>query len=705
MLKWNYTFTEIINLCDVAMEDTKIKIQNLISSPNSNKSYCKINNHDTSKLLQFELIMSNFSDKINPLIFLSNVSTSADVVKAALDCENKVNKFTTSIYTNKILYQKIKDNYLELQTNNELEYRLYKKIIRSFEINGTHLENEKLEQVRNWFNELDVLENKFSAELNADVSFVDFTLEELKGVPLTFLNSLNQISSQKETSYNEPKTFIKKYRIYTKEPLYATVMENATYSETRRKMLFAFNTRAPQNLETLKYVLILRLKIANLLGFKTWLEYKTFYGSSTTKGTNRNDYQTKGTNRNDYLNSVTQDDKSLSLLINKKEDVYNFLEMMIKKFKPLCEKELKFLQLYKDTKDKLGIEDMTFLFTKIKKENNLDVNLLQEYFPLEHVIKAMFKFFGDLFNINFNSIKGDVWADNVNFYEIRNNNNDMDKDNLIGYFYTDFLPRKGKYGHAAAFDLILGKQKDNEYVKPVAAIVANFSVQKNTVLLKFDEVETLFHEFGHIMHQTLTKVAYSSLSGTNIKIRFVEAPSQMLEKFLYEKETLKLISKHYLTKQPLPDNIIENIILFENFSNGYYYMRQIVYSLFDLQLHDIEDLEILNQLNINKFYSDLCKKYIGITPLEGSKFAASFCHLMEYDASYYVYLYSEVYADNLYEKFDNNLKERSKIGLEYRTKILERGDLEDFPQLVKDFLGHDVKLDVFFQIHGLKSTI
>jgi thimet oligopeptidase len=679
MLIWSTTPSHLIETCRTAIEETKFKIKQFITFFNSTST--------NNILLEFEEIMSQLSNITTPLLFLSNVSDSPDVVKASLDSQDMLNIFINDIYSNSYLYTLIKNS--KRVNDNDLIKRLYNKTLRLFELNGTHLSSDKRDQIKVKFNNLDLLITKFSANLNADSSFEEFTLEELIGVSTKFIESLpiNENLYRASTSINE-----NLYRVYTKEPLYATIMETAHNSETRRRMMNAFYNRAPENIKILKDVLILRLEIAKLLGFNSWLEYKTYY--------------------------------KLIKTVNK---IYSFMDTMIELFKPSLERDLQYLKKEKDMnneqKTEIKIEDVAYLFNNIRKVHGLDVENIQEYFPLSHVMDSIFKFYGNLLDIKFKNIKGDVWHNDVKLYEILTN-----VDDIIGYFYIDLLPRKGKYGHAAAFELISGRTKiDGNYQKPIAAIVANFSISSdnnlkgyletesnNSVLLKFDEVDTLFHEFGHIMHQTLTKVRYASLSGSSMNVEFVEAPSQMLENFLYEKEILKMMSSHYQTHQPLSDEQIYNIIKFRNLGTGYYYMRQIVYSLLDLKLHSLtseEELQQTTPFELNDLFTYLCNQYTTISPLQNNNFLASFGHLMEYDGSYYSYLYSEVYADSIYMKFkNNNLKNysgtklestNSNIGIKYKKKILEQGDTQDFPKLVKNFLGYDVTLEPFIKIHEL----
>ena len=211
---------------------------------------------------------------------------------------------------------------------------------------------------------------------------------------------------------------------------------------------------------------------------------------------------------------------------------------------------------------------------KYKKENlDVDPELIKEYFPSDVVIDGMLDLFGNLFGIAFEPADIPVWHPDVKAFKIVN----KDDGALVAYFYMDLYPREGKYKHAACFDLVEGHEKeDGTWQIPFVAIVANMNKPAAGApsLLKHGEVSTLFHEFGHVLHNALTKARYSSQSGTSVSWDFVETPSQMLERWAWNPQVLKKISKHYKTGEPLPDEMIEKMIAAKNFGAGGTYLRQ-----------------------------------------------------------------------------------------------------------------------------------
>jgi thimet oligopeptidase len=268
---------------------------------------------------------------------------------------------------------------------------------------------------------------------------------------------------------------------------------------------------------------------------------------------------------------------------------------------------------------------------------------------------------------------------------------------LIVYFYTDFIPREGKYNHAAAFPLISGRKfSDGTYSYPVSSIVANFTKPANgkPSLLTHDEVVTVFHEFGHIMHQTLTRAPYASLSGSSVAQDFVEAPSQMLENWVWNPKILGMLGGHYQDhSKKLPPELLKQMIKARDFNQGMFYTKQLLYGLFDMDLHTQP-----GPVDATKIFDHLYLSIVGQQPLEGGHFAAGFGHLMGgYDAGYYGYLWSEVYAQDMFSKFPQSDLTDAGMGARYRAVILEHGNMQDAIVLLKDFLGREPNTKAFFK--------
>ena len=390
-------------------------------------------------------------------------------------------------------------------------------------------------------------------------------------------------------------------------------------------------------------------------------------------------------------------------MANDSKTVLNFLNGLKTKLAARTQadftKILKFKQESEPRSTKLNPWDISFYSYQLQKRDyNLDNEKIREYFPADTVISGLFQVYSKILGVRYVEITdAKNWAADVKLYAIH----DSKTDQLISYFYTDFFPRAGKYDHAAAFPLISARElPDGKYSLPVSSIVANLAPPMNgkPSLLSHDDVNTIFHEFGHIMHQTLSRAPYASLSGSSVAQDFVEAPSQVLENWVWNEDVLNTISGHYLnSSEKLPKELLTQMIAARKFNQAYGYTKQLLYALFDMTLHTQNEV-----LDINKTYLNLYKDIVGQKPLSGSQFPASFGHLMGgYDAGYYGYLWSEVYAQDMFTKFPENDLTNSVVGASYRKNILEPGNMKNASELLRNFLGREPNSDAFFKKLGL----
>jgi thimet oligopeptidase len=633
MIRSEYQAGEVTRSCEMAIQKAESALNALVSEPQKESS--------RSTLLLFEKILADLGDETAPLTFMGYVSTSSAINTEGAGCAGKIGDFMVKVFTRRDLYESIKKS----NAKNSDTRRLKSETLKAFEKNGLKLPDAKLATVRQWMQELNQKEVEFSKNLAQDTSSVHFTKEDLEGVPDQFLVRLERISDGK-------------FNVTTKSTDFTQVMENASNAETRRKILLAYmNRSAEKNTILLEEAIVLRHKIANAIGFANWADYQT------------------------------QDRMALN-----SKNVWSFLRDLKSKLAERNKKDLDDLLKLKiegDPKARtLDQWDIPYYANQLKKRHyHLDDEKVREYFPANAVIAGMFEVYSKILGLKFVEVKdAKTWADGVQLYEIR----DVTKnsgDHTVGYFYTDFLPRPLKYGHAAAFSLISGRSKDDgAYSKPVSAIVANMNPPSKDIpsLLNHREVVTLFHEFGHIMHQTLTKAPYASLSGSSVARDFVEAPSQMLENWVWSPEVLTLLSGHYLdSKKKLPPEMLKKLIDARDFNQGYFYSRQLYFALMDMTYHTSEE-----KLDTVAIADRLFEEMFGVKPIQEGHFPATFGHLMGgYDAGYYGYLWSEVYAADMFGHFESQGILNSKTGAKYRKYILEQGNMQPAAELLEEFLG------------------
>ena len=644
IIRSDYQKGEITEMCKKAIDRAQTLLNEVATLPAPQISA-------DAALMKFENTLADLNDATNGLTFMGYVSTDASLREEGSKCEEDLGQFFVGLFTRKDLYDVLK----QVKVKTKKESRLLSETLRSFEKNGLKLPEAQLAELKKILSDISRNETQFSANLNNDVTTLTFKAEDLKGVPESFL------ARAKKTSSGE-------FLITTKSADYTVVMENASNPETRKKMLNAYLKRGTyQNTELLEKNVQLRAQAAQLLGFASWVDFR----ASDRMAKDKKTIETFLLGLKQRLSAKTQQDLAALLPLKKADD---------------------------PSATELNQEDIAYYLNQYRKTRlSVDNELIREYFPAETVIAGMFQIYSQLLGVTLTEVKNtQVWSPDVVLYEIQ----DSKSKKRIGYFYADFYPRAGKYGHAAAFTLVSGREIEGQYNETVSAIVSNFTPAGGgkPALLSHDEVETLFHEFGHIMHQTLTRAPYASLSGTSTARDFVEAPSQVLENWVWDEKMLNLISGHYTdSSKKLPKALLDKMLLAKNFGQGYFYSRQLTFGLFDLEIHSST-----GSVRVDDVYNRLFKELTGVTPMPGVHFPGTFGHMMGgYDAGYYGYLWSEVYAQDMFSIFEKKGLLNSKVGMKYRRTILEQGSMSDAIVLLKKFLGREPSSEAFFKKLGI----
>ena len=640
VLRSDYSPKEIYGLCEVALKKLNERLDKEVKTA-----------------MQLDQVITDFNDEVNPLAFMAYVHNNKAIRDEGRECEEKYNKALIDVFTRRSLYDAVKST----KPNNSAEKRLVAELKRLFLQNGMALSDADLELYKKLKTELSVKETAFAKNLGEDNTLVHFTDSELKGLPKDFLSRMKKSKDGKRI-------------VTTKSTDFIAVMENASLPETRKKMLEAYDSRAgKENVPLLEEAILLRQKLAKLLGYSTWA-----------------DYRLDGRMAKNSKNVLTMlaDEKS-GLKVRLKKRLNADLDLMLKAKRELENPQAQQLEAW----------DLRYFPNQIKKRSyTLDTEELRQYFPKDKVMAGMFQIYSQIFGVKFSEVEGaKVWDKNVKLYSVR----DSATDDILAYFFTDFIPREGKYGHAAAFQLITGRMlSGNFYSQPVSAIVANFTppTKDKPSLFTHSEVETLFHEFGHIIHQVLTRAPYGYLAGSAVAQDFVEAPSQMLENWVWDKPMLKLMSGHYKDlAKPLPDDLMDRLISTRDFNKGYFYSRQIMLGLTDMTYHTTQ-----GRVDVLRQYQKIHRDVIGVPPVEGSKFVAGFGHLMGgYDAGYYGYIWSEVFAADMFTRFKAEGLLNERLGRSYRELILEAGSMADPEDLLQMFLGRKPNDRAFIKSLGI----
>ncbi|MDR0291244.1 MAG: Zn-dependent oligopeptidase [Elusimicrobium sp.] len=605
-------------------------------------------------VLAYTRAFEDYGDAFGIPLFLAYVSPDGKLRDAATELQAEVSAYMVEVGTRKPLYNAVKEYADTAPSLGVPEAKLLKDMMIGFRKSGLNLPDDKLEIYRE--NSTKRSENSitFSKNIRDNKDFELVTLEDLKGLPQEYIDRLERVED--------------KYKITLNYPDYVPFMQNSESDSARKALEFKYMRRGGEdNVKLLEDTLKLRAAVAKLLDYKNYADFKLEYQMAKNP-----------------------------------QNVENFLHDLEKKLKPYGKKETKkLLELRQNTtgdKDKILYGwQAGYWGNQYKKLNyGVDQEKIKEYFPADAVINGMLEIFGNLFGVSFEPANIPVWHKDVKAYKVV----DKDDKQTVAYVYMDMFPREGKYKHAACFDLVDGHEKrDGSYQIPFTAIVSNFNPPSENMppLLKHDEVETLFHEFGHVLHNALTKAKYSGLSGTAVAGDFVEVPSQMLENWAWQPVVLKKISKHYKTGAPLPDEIIEKLIKGKHALSARFYQRQAFFADYDMYLHTHN-----KPVDTTELYFKLADRITGGPVTPGTLPQAGFDHIMGgYDAGYYGYLWAEVIAQDFFSVFEKNGIDDAATGKKFREDILSVGGTYEEEDIVEKFLGRKVDNGPFIKSLGL----
>lgn len=606
-------------------------------------------------ILALEFSDYDLSDKMGQIGVLSQASPSIVIRNAAHTARISLSSQLINIEYDEKIYKAVKDYADKKEKLIGVDKKLLKDMMLGYKRMGFNLNKGKREKLQKNIKELSKLSQTFSKNINDYKDYILVTDEEIDGLSDSYKKGLNR---DKKTG---------KYKVTLEYPDSGPFMEKAK-SSIKRKELSEKNSKkgGEKNLKIVKRVLKLRQENAKLLGYDTHADYVTEVRT-----------------------------------VKSKKRALTFVNGLMKKIEKGVKKEISELNEIKQKQEgskKLAIKhyDIAYYSDQLRQNKfSIDSEKIREYFPVDKVKKGTFEIYEKLFSIKFEKLLGfSLWHKDVELYAVK------DGGKIISYFALDLYPREGKYGHACAMDVFNGRETPNkgEYTAPFAIMLSNFSKprRKQPSLLGHSDVETFFHEFGHIMHMVLTKAKYSSQSGANTARDFVEAPSQMLEHWVWDKKMLNILSGHYKTNNVLPKEMIDNMLKAKFHMINYWVVRQLILALFDLKLHS----ELVE--NPTRLYSQLVKKHTGIETYKKHLFPAGFGHLMGYSAGYYGYMWAKVFGDDMFTRFKGGGLLNKKIGAEYRKHILEKGSSEEEMKLLERFLGRKPNNKAFLEEIGLQ---
>jgi len=608
-------------------------------------------------------------DRISSIFFnLNSAETSDEMQKIAQQVSPLLSEFGNDITLNADLFARVKAVYEQkdkLNLNTEQTTLLDKKY-KSFSRNGANLSEEKKSELREIDKELSKLSLQFGENVLAETNAFQLHLtdeKDLAGLPEGTIEAARFLAKSEE----------KEGWIFTLDhPSYLPFMTYADNRELRKKLAIAFGARSFQNNEFDNQEIVLKIaklryKRANLLGYKT------------------------------HAHFVLEERMAES-----PEKVLAFENDLLAKAKPAGQKE--FAQLTEFAKKLDGIEqlekwDGAYYSEKLKQKLfNLDDEKLKPYFQLEKVLNGAFVIAGKLYGLTFTEVFDiDKYHNEVMTYEVRDENN-----NLVSIFYADFFPRKGKRNGAWMTSFKSQYVENGVNERPHISNVCNFTKPTETKpsLLTFNEVTTLFHEFGHGLHGMLANTVYPSLSGTSVFWDFVELPSQVMENWCYEPEALALFATHYQTGEVIPMEYVEKIKESASFQEGLATLRQLSFGLLDMAWHgqdptNITDLKAFEteQFANTQLYPDV----------KENAMSTAFSHIFQggYSSGYYSYKWAEVLDADAFEYFKENGIFNKEVATKFKENVLSKGGTENPMTLYKRFRGQEPKPEALLKRAGL----
>jgi len=600
----------------------------------------------------------------NRMSVIKETSTNAVIRDAATDEVKALDDWSVGLDYREDVYNAIKA-YADTHPNlKDEDAKLLSDTMRDYRRAGLDLPKAKRDEVEAERKKLSALSTDFLSNVTKAEQHILFTKAELEGVPDDFL---------------EQKGVINAFGAYTVMANitwhYVTVMENAKREQTRLRMQTARDSLAKEkNIPLLQQILVLRDDIAHKLGYDNWADYVIEIKMAKTAAR-----------------------------------AMDFLERLRTGLQPKFDSEITQFRAMKarDTSDPhtpVLLWDWRYYANQLKKEKyTIDEDALKVYFPFQRCLDGMFAIYQRIFGLKFQRVDPPYkWVDDLQLYSV----SDASTGEPMGLFYLDMFPREGKYNHFAEFGIIDGKLLENgTYQRPVVTLICNFPAPQpnRPSLLPHEDVVTLFHEFGHAMHAILTRAKYARFSGTSVPGDFVEAPSQMLENWAWDKKVLDSFAADYRdpTKK-IPSAILDQLKASKLAIEGAYYRRQLVFGLTDLALHT--QIHAANADQAQPMADGIAAKTFFAQP-PGTAWLAYFGHLMGYDAGYYGYAWADAIAADMatvFEKAPDGYFDR-EAGRRLREEIYAKGNSRDVNISIEKFLGRPESIEPFLKKIGVNS--
>jgi len=606
-------------------------------------------------LMAFDELGYDLSDLYSKISVVASTYANDATRNEANDQSQKLASYSSDLYLNEPLYKAIKafSASAAAKSLSATQKKFLKETIISFDVNGMKLNANGRNKLKAINDKLIDFGNQFDKNIAEYKDSAEFTATELQGVHEATMQPWKRPNG--------------KYMVRVNGPNFINILENAVNENTRKIIYLKYQNRGyPKNMAVLDSLFSYRQKLADQLGYKTYAEYAL----------------------------VTK-------MAGKPEKVWSFENDLKDKLTPHVKPELDEYralkkQLNTDISDTLQAWDSGYYRVKLlKAKYGVNTDEVKQYFEMNNTVNGMFTLYQKLFNISIKEVKGlPVWDAKIKSYEMF-----MDGKKM-GTFFLDLYPRPNKYTHFETAPIAQYRIANGKEVLPVGTLICNFpeGTAAQPSLLDHEDVVTMFHEFGHMLHFLLCHPVIASQNLASVKGDFIEAPSQFLENFCWNYDCLKLFAKNYKTGEVLPQSLFNKMKSAEKLGVSLQYIRQVSYGLIDFTYED--HYNSIKAKGIDQVERDLWK--LGQTPYpEGSHFICSFTHLNGYGANYYGYLWSKVYAQDIFSVFEKNGVLSPATGVKYRKNILQVGGQEDEMAMLRHFLGREPNSKAFLKSLGI----
>ncbi len=604
------------------------------------------------------------SKTFSPIRHLHSVCNTEEIRQAFDQVLPKLTEYQTEVGQNLNLYQAYLTIFEspEFKKFSEAQKKTIENSLRDFKLSGVHLPQNQKDRLAQIANELSELSTQFENHLiDATAKFTWETQDKnnLKGLP----ESVMEAAEQKAKKLGKTG-----YLLGLDFPTYHAVITYAEDSKLREIFYQAFCTRAPENSQIIDKTLALRQEESEILGFKNFAEL-----SLATK------------------------------MADSPQRVLNFLYELGEKSRPFAEQELKELESFAKTSQKLQSWDAPFYSEKLRIDRySLSQEDLRAYFPTQKVLQGLFDLVGQLFGIGFFPAQTPVptWHPDVQFFELKKIKN----SETIGFIYLDLYAREQKREGAWMDECHERRlRQDNSLQLPIAYLTCNFmpALENKLAYLTHDDVVTIFHELGHCLHHLLTRIETSAVSGINgVPWDAVELPSQFLENFAWQWEVMTQISAHEKTGEPLSKNLFNQLLKTKNFQSGLFMMRQLELSIFDFELHCQTKF---SSASVQEILNNVRARYSLIPPPAYNRFQNGFSHIFAggYAAGYYSYKWAEVLSADAFSRFEEEGLFNASVGQAFLDEILSVGGSRDPLDMFKAFRGREPSVDALLIHSGL----